>query len=288
MNTLPYIQFKDEVWNHLASLTASRHCETVLRGEWRGVSSNHRHILDVENNKEDVILKYNVLKSAQDSPFMLSGKLHPYAHHLNSSQIMCYNFFRPQLENDGIIKDPLTKLLNSIIRKQSKAGKACFEYIDSDSNESNGKTNYDLYAEIDDTRIFFEIKFTENGFSPCEDNSSHLDKFEKYYKKGMCDSGIFKDDTIIWNRLFRKHYQLIRNAINVGEKAFVVVITDERNRTTNKQIKDFNDNMLIKTAPYYSHLIFITWQELVELAKKNGFSNDHLNEFTEKYLDTKS
>ena len=220
---------------------------------------------------------------------MLSGKLHPCANHLCSSQIMCYNFFRPQMENDGIIQNPLINLLNNIIEKQFKAGKASFEYIDSDSNEPNGKTNYDLYVEIGDIRVFFEIKYTEQGFSRCKDNRSHLDKFEKYYKKRMCDSSIFKssifkDNTILWNGLFLKHYQLIRNAINVGEKAYVVIITDERNRSTDKQIKDFKDNMLIKSAQYYSHLIFTTWQKLVELAQINGFSINHLNEFSEKYL----
>ena len=42
--------------------------------------------------------------------------------------------------------------------------------------------------------------------------------------------------------------------------------------------------MLNKSAPLLGHLIFITWQELLILAKDSRFLNEHLKEFEEKYL----
>ena len=53
MKTLPYKQFKDEVWNHLASLIASRHGENVLWGDRNG--QKYKHILNVENRKKKML-----------------------------------------------------------------------------------------------------------------------------------------------------------------------------------------------------------------------------------------
>ena len=95
--------------------------------------------------------------------------------------------------------------------------------------------------------------------------------------------GIFKKGAIDWNETFRKYYQLIRNAIKVGEKSFVVIITDERNRSTNKQLCDFEKEMLVNTK-YRNHLICVTWQEICNNAKKCDFTETHIKQFQEKYF----
>ena len=282
MEAQPYKRFRDKVWDHLASYVIDTYGDSVIKGEWHGKPTSHRHILRIDDEpKVEIIRKYNLLKSAQIEPFLLS-KPHNEAHHLNSSQIMCYNFFRPQLNADGFVQKPLKDLLNSIIGSTYGEGKACFEYVDHNSEEKKGKTNYDFYVNFEDMKVFFEIKYTENKFDHCKINDGHFEKFE-YYSTMMERCGIFKPGTNQWSPSFQKHYQLIRNAINVGENSFVIIISDQRNKSTSNQIKTFKE-MLNKSAPLLGHLIFITWQELLILAKNSRFLNEHLKEFEEKYL----
>ena len=99
----------------------------------------------------------------------------------------------------------------------------------------------------------------------------------------MTRCGIFKSEIIKWSDSFCKYYQLIRNAINVGEKSFVIIITDERNRSTNKQLCGFEKDMLVN-AKYRNHLICVTWKNLCDRAQDCGFDVSHLSEFREKYL----
>lgn len=294
---ISYNSFKKQVLDNLVSHLKNQFPDTsaIIPGLWPRHHVTREHILKIENGQMNAIKDYNLLKSVMTLPFLLSEKqLHQYAHHLNSSQIMCYNFFRPQLEqiNDEIhIKEPLYELLNHL--PELKEGRlssfsnndfARFEYEEMASKEPERKTNFDFFVKVGKTKIYFEIKYTENGFGSCDYDDNHKNKFNDYYKGLMKDCGIFNEDVINWNKIICKYYQLIRNAINVGENAFVVIITDERNKSTNKQIELFGKQMLIKSSPYYRHLIYMTWQEMVELAQKNGFSDEHLREFRKKYL----
>ena len=183
MEAQPYKRFRDKVWDHLASYVIDTYGDSVIKGEWHGKPTSHRHILRIDDEpKVEIIRKYNLLKSAQIEPFLLS-KPHNEAHHLNSSQIMCYNFFRPQLNADGFVQKPLKDLLNSIIGSTYGEGKACFEYIDHNSEEKKGKTNYDFYVNFEDMKVFFEIKYTENKFDHCKINDGH---FEYDYVSLFC------------------------------------------------------------------------------------------------------
>lgn len=83
------------------------------------IGEPRKHILgnplSVEE-KVELVNKYSLLPSTPK----IDGKqihLHQYAHHLNSTQIMCYNFFRPLIENyDGKMYRPKDSLhTNTII-----------------------------------------------------------------------------------------------------------------------------------------------------------------------------
>ena len=91
--------------------------ENSIPGLWQGKGAPRKHILGKPSSpkeRADLINKYSLLPNV---PLVDSGTihLHQYAHHLNSSQIMCYNFFRPMIEGfDGTMyhpKDDLIKLL---------------------------------------------------------------------------------------------------------------------------------------------------------------------------------
>ncbi len=299
MDNQSYTNYKKTVCDHLSSLLD----KNVINGIWwinkkENEYKNVPHILKIKNcnskkeqkkEQENVVKEYNLLKviSQSESKFLLMGKLHRYAHHLNSSQIMCYNFFRPQLDDNKQVKEPLIKLLQSIgvfFNETNESAEAEFEYEDEKSKEPYRKTSFDFFIKMGETRVYFEIKYTENGFGTCEDDKKgeHRKKFNNYYKGEMKKCGIIKKSAINWNETFRKYYQLVRNAIKVGEKSFVVIITDERNFLTNKQLCDFEKEM-IENAKNRSHLICISWQELCNNADSCGFSETHINQFRQKY-----
>lgn len=85
-----------------------------------------KHILGnpkTQIEKVDIINKYSILPNVMpiDSETL---HLHTHAHHLNSSQIMCYNFFRPIIgEYDKSIKmyqnsELLSLLIERLIKNQ--------------------------------------------------------------------------------------------------------------------------------------------------------------------------
>ena len=127
-----------------------------------------------------------------------------------------------------------------------------------------------------DTKQFFNNRVSkyddDNPYSVTMYQDKHPDLVSARNKAEMEKCGIFKKGAIDWNETFRKYYQLIRNAIKVGEKSFVVIITDERNRSTNKQLCDFEKEMLVNTK-YRNHLICVTWQEICNNAKSGTTRN---------------
>ena len=290
MNTKSYKRFYEDVREHLINdLEKSQrgNTEGIVPGIWPNNGKKYRHILNIEKGKVSAIQRYNLIRSARQLPFILDeNNLHRFSHHLNSSQIMCYNFFRPQISSDKLIKKPLLKLLRDkgvILKGGLESAEAVFEYEDLESKEPNRKTNFDFFVRIGEIKVYFEIKYTENGFGVCNNDKKHQKKFRDYYEGEMTRCGIFKSEIIKWSDSFCKYYQLIRNAINVGEKSFVIIITDERNRSTNKQLCDFEKDMLVN-AKYRNHLICVTWKNLCDRAQDCGFDVSHLSEFREKYL----
>lgn len=287
---ISYNSFKKQVLENLVTHLKDQFPDTsaIIPGLWPRHNVTREHILKIEKGQMKAIKDYNLLKSAMNLPFLLSeNQLHQFAHHLNSSQIMCYNFFRPQLGDNKQVKEPLIKLLRDIgvfFNETYEYAEAEFEYEDEKSKEPYRKTNFDFFVKMGETKVYFEIKYTENGFGTCEDDKKgeHRKKFNNYYKDEMKKCGIIKKSAINWNETFRKYYQLVRNAIKVGEKSFVVIITDERNFLTNKQLCDFEKDM-IENAKHRNHLICISWQELCDKAPCCGFSETHINQFREKY-----
>lgn len=103
--------------------------ENPIPGLWQGKGAPRKHILEKPSSpkeRADLINKYSLLPNV---PLVDSDTIHLHhcAHHLNSSQIMCYNFFRPMIEGfDGVMyhpKDALIKLLEKKVGAETGTGK---------------------------------------------------------------------------------------------------------------------------------------------------------------------
>jgi hypothetical protein len=147
-------------------------------GKYRGAC--HQYIIDCdEQDKLSLIVQDNILDDVlgmrQDFKDLI-GKPHKAAHFLNSSQIVCYNFFRRMMGN-GVYNDtklrcyghPTAEMLSFVKQKIgaeiSSSAKCVFEYEDKNIREEfrrlveNGKgekSNYDFYIEDGDIRIFLK------------------------------------------------------------------------------------------------------------------------------------
>ena len=175
---MKYEEFKKKVIDNMP--------ENPIPGLWQGKGAPRKHILgNPSSAKEqaDLINKYSLLPNV---PLIDSDTihLHQYAHHLNSSQIMCYNFFRPMIEGfDGVMyhpKDALIKLFGMEVDEELEHKNAVcnFEYID----KSKDNTNFDFYFKSNQIEVFCEIKYTEEGFAKSSRAKDPHERFESVYK----------------------------------------------------------------------------------------------------------
>lgn len=221
-----------------------------------------------------------LLDDVKELEFKLDDKkLHRYAQHLNSSQILCYNFFRP-LEDD---KEKLSKQFENIGINIKVIDKIEFEYCDGMDKfgDISGETNFDYYVGSDYCNIYCEIKYTEKKFGSCKNDIKHNEKFN-YYKEYL--SYILKThltlDDINKNDFF-KYYQLFRNAIRVRNKntdhcLFIIPYEREdlKREFDDWHKKYINDELDIR---------IVYWETLVNVLKSIGMSN-HADAFENRYL----
>ena len=229
---MSYILFREMVINHLASYN--------YWGDGTCRGKSYKHIANIAGRKkEDVILEMIERDGVEKDIFR---KPHPYAHHLNSSQIVCYEFFRPLINN----KDNMVKALeimgipsNSFITNNAEFEK---EFVDDEG------TNFDFFLPLGPQEdLYVEVKYTEQGFGVCKDDKTHKQKFEKIYKDRINKSFCIKDDQkgkIDFEQM-RKHYQLFRNTLQIQSPSdYVVFLFPEANSIAKKEFNDFRKQYL--------------------------------------------
>lgn len=283
-SNMSYTKFKEKILDKLADYKTN-----VLKIEengifrYRGKEYPKGHILPIPFGKsiQDIVKEYNVLKCLKGVDFLIEKDLHRYAHHLNSSQLMCYNFFRPYIIKEGRKTSPNDALIdllsNYIAINQSDDSECHFEYVQGGEYEGED-TNFDFYLKSDETEVFFEIKYTEAGFGKCENDDRHKDKFERIYN-GLIKKCPAIKDSITFNHEFCKNYQLFRNSIRAtGKNKYVIFIYDENNQYCKNQLDEFLKKYI--TDDYKNmNIIGITWQDLAHKLK-----SPHREEFIDKYL----
>lgn len=278
---MSYNDYKDKVIEHLGKYMAKLGIEEKGLFKYKGKDIPEVHILPLETGKKDAkkhaVETYNLLECVKRYPFLIAKDLHRYAHHLNSSQLMCYNFFRPFME--GEMKQNLIRILQdkAVVIDKSKQVVCNFEYVD-DKDEG---TNFDFYLKSGKTEVFFEIKYTEYGFGTFDkkdEGNRHKEKYKRIYIERIKKCPAIKKE-IKFDENFRKNYQLIRNVIRVTDlQKYSVFVYDERNEKVMNQFNSFKEEYI--SQEYKGNVIGVTWQELVE-----KLDTQHRKEFKEKYID---
>lgn len=230
----------------------------IPAGEWHGETRDtYTHILPLLNGKNTRSNRVNAIKEylriSIDENFLPAKSkrggesLHPYSHHLNSSQLLCYSTFRGLLNEDHSPKDSLINLLSGFDIVISHNAICDFEFSDGMKWENGGEmegTNFDFHISDGDKEYFFEIKFTENGFGKASNDDRHSQKIKDIYMDRIAritNTSISVEDCI-------RHYQLIRNIIRANsESKTVIFITDAKNPSTNNDISCFCKNFLTKS-----------------------------------------
>ena len=211
-------------------------------------------------------------------------KLHPDAHHMNSSQIMCYNFFRPLLKEynknkkDYKPSDELVDLVGKIIDTplENKNSSCKFEYIQPNTDT----TNFDFYLKCSDVEVFFEIKYTEKEFAKKKITPESELQYEKVYKPMISKAEhIFKDKTISASD-FLKNFQLLRNAIRaIDNNKYVVFICPRAHDNLVNQYNKFKEQFLSPKGE--EHVKLVTWESLLTAAENILISQ---GEFCKRYI----
>ena len=200
-------------------------------------------------------------------------KLHQLFHHLNSSQALCFNLFFPIfLANEFNLL--LNKILGKDIVEEEIIEKYGFEYIDEDSNED---TNFDLYVKTNQTKYYFEIKYTEDGFGDAKNDETHRNNYNNLYKERF---KIFKDVPPMEE--FFKYYQLFRNLLyNDGYNIFVF---PKDRADLEKTINDVKKKYCKEEQQ--DHIITFPIEDIVQimLDSNNEKIKNHYKLFSEKYF----
>ena len=242
------------------------------------------HIISNPNStdRERIVNEYLLLP---DVPKIQGEiKLHPDAHHMNSSQIMCYNFFRPLLKEynknkkDYKPSDELVDLVGKIIDTplENKNSSCKFEYIQPNTDT----TNFDFYLKCGDVEVFFEIKYTEKEFAKKKVTPDSELQYEKVYKPMISKAEhIFKDKTISASD-FLKNFQLLRNAIRaIDNNKYVVFICPRAHDNLVNQYNKFKEQFLSPKGE--EHVKLVTWESLLTAAENILISQ---GEFCKRYI----
>lgn len=219
--------------------------------------------------------------------------VHTSAHHLDSSQMMCMNFFYPLMEERKLVS--ILKYINPNIDWGTPS--ACFEFnsplemklakTNKLPNKLNKPTNFDFYIETDKGyHLYFEIKYTENDFGKPQkvkgtnDYPSQYDeKFNKVYNQLIpaCIDPQRKGDKLF----FLSHYQLMRNLVHLQtEKDYVIFLVPQKNpiikhaREIRKELVSLSDNCKI-----------VEWEDIIKVVENDPLLHEYYAEFKKKYLD---
>lgn len=254
---MSYKSFRDAVIRHMSKYNDGK--KGVYRNSKTGKVDERSHVLDIPDGKT----KEDVIKEMLERDGLcvdMFTKPQRYAHHLNSSQIVCYEFFRPLLDHDGRVNELLLDFLQSNkIQVPDSNIKGQFEY----TPDSREYTNFDFYLQGELSKVYFEVKYTENGFGSCKEDDTHRDKFEDIYKPMIESCGCLSRNPT--REEFCKHYQLFRNVLRVtrenGKNEFSIFVFPSRNTTCEKHFDQFKKEFI--SGQLADHVVAIHWEDCV-------------------------
>ena len=248
-------------------------------GEYKG--KLYQHILPKEFASANLLIPYS---SRLEFPKELAKiKLHPNFHHLNSSQAMCINFFYPL-----ILKNKLDLILPILgIEGNVEYNRVEFEKESIVEKSNERKKNFDFYIKTEEgIQIFFEIKYTEDGFGKAKNDEAHRDKYNRTYRELLNKSTWVKNSFKPMLSFF-EYYQIMRNLLAIDSKSYVVFIYPRDNDAVRRAADEAKTEIV--TSAGRKHLITINWETLVDRLLKTkaldkGLERYYAMDFREKYL----
>ncbi len=259
---MKYSVFYKNILDHLSEFKTKNFPE-IPNGTFRG--NTYSHIFD-ETYRDANLLCSN---SKPDI------KYHDCSHHLNSSQIMCINFFSPFISNEPIFLDLLNQYID--LPKDCSITKAEFEYTPFGTNN----TNFDFYIELSTgERSYLEIKYTEPNFGKTSydknNPNKYEDKWKNFYARQLEKSLYLKN---ISQEDFYNDYQINRNIAYIqNEKDYVIFLYPFDHQNLHSELATFD----------YKNVLKINWHEITNNALALTMGTDlhnHFIKFKEKYLD---
>lgn len=247
-----YDSFKDALLQHLG--TYNQGPDGIYN------KRTYKHILNIPSGStQQEVIESILMRDMVEMD--LFEKPQQYAHHLNSSQIVCYEFFRPLLDQNRIASHLLKRFLTeNHIENGEEVLSGRFEY----TPDHEEYTNFDFYLEGSTLFVYFEIKYTENGFGSCKKDKSHQEKFESVYKPMIEKCGCISQ--IPSFEEFCKYYQLFRNVLRVskqnGEHEYSVFLYPMANSVAEKHFAEFKAEYVSGT--YANHIIGIHWEDCIK------------------------
>ena len=242
--------YRDERICHLEKYAENMPINGIYKGK------PYSHILKIDRfNKRQIVSCYNIIQGVSSDLLPLS--LHRFAHHLNSSQILCYNFFRPMLTESGRATEKLVTLLEKYGIKIALGSECTFEYNDG----AGDGTEFDFHINSGEVEVFFEIKYTEQGFGRANDDDKHKKKFEEIYKGNLLN----KEKCLLEKpgyKEFIRDYQLYRNAIRIINKnKFLVLLYPKANGVVHKQADTFIRDKINNI--YKENVKALHWEDVI-------------------------
>lgn len=261
---MSYTDFKKRVIDHLVAYMP----EGGKPGKYNG-KGEHPHIVEIPGKSQREVIE-TILKGDGVNEVAEFKKPQRYAHHLNSSQVVCYEFFRPLLKKskgrllvDDELMQPVLKLMG-VPETLFLGATAEFE---KEFNDGEG-TNFDFYLESPDRKshLYIEVKYTEQGFGTCEDNKSHRDKFKNTYLSQIANSICLNEEAKKMRStssfpIMKKHYQLFRNTLRINsENDYFVCLYPEENTIAESHFVHFKDEYISPNMA--SHVLKVHWEDL--------------------------
>lgn len=210
-------------------------------------------------------------------------KPHVYANHLNSSQVMCINFFSP-LCNDEKGKEVLLKLICQVTGFRFSPGSQILNCEFEKRTSQKERTSVDFYINLNTgEEIFFEIKYTERRFGLAKSKTTDYTKQWKNTYSDMCKK------SLLLQRLeespFLKYYQIYRNIVLIqNKKQFVCFIYPF---VSELLVKDMDEAIKLLPSTNNKRVMQIDWAQLClaakELTKDTKFYF-HYYLFEQKYI----
>lgn len=267
--------YKEDKKKHLADYKLDR-LGVVEDGEWDG--RKYGHILPISRWELNLLEPYRIDLSNR----LEKKQIHRHwgFHHLTSSQAVCLNFFYPLVE-----EEQLPMLLKVFDLEDEEVAESGFEHVVAGGDG----TNFDFYIALSSgKKLFFEIKYTEDGFGKKKAGIDYRSKYDSYYQEGLAEKlkpGL--DDY----ESFMDDYQLMRNISYIDETGenLLIIIYPEGNRKIRKEYDAVLANVIEQS--YHPHIRLLTWEDvctgLMEVLQDSNASARLLNQysdFAEKYL----